>query len=234
MSFHPESLPEYLATVSLAAAGLGTAAHGIVGNLKLVAWVDLAGFERLFPQGRGWPGARGRGLAAMLPALEAAYGPDALALLQGHYRSGRARGELPRLLRQGVRMGVPLLDEAAAVTLITAMGLSEARARALLPWLHRAGTIPPEAPPPGDLARLESIIDARIDGALAMAESQYGAQLRLCASVVALAIAWGVGAALHAAWWHRALVGGLAVPLAPVANDLAAALRQASQALRRR
>lgn len=105
MSFHPESLPEYLATVSLAAAGLGTAAHGIVGNLKLVPWVDLAGFERLFPQGRGWPGARGKGLAPMLPALEAAYGPDALALLQGHYRSGRGRGSCRGCCGRGCAWG---------------------------------------------------------------------------------------------------------------------------------
>lgn len=234
MSFHPDTFPEYLASVVLAAGGLGVAAYGVVDNLKLVPWVDLAGFERLFPQGRGWPGAHGKGLAPLLPALTAAYGPDALALLQGHYRSGRARGELPRLLRQGVRMGMHLLEEDAAVTLITAMGIAEPRGRALLPWLRDGGMIAAIASPPADLPRLESLIDARIDAALAMAEAQYTAQLKLCASGVALAIAVGVGAATGAAWWHRVLVGVAAVPLAPVAKDLASALQHAVQALRRR
>lgn len=233
MRLQPDNLADHLGSLALAVGGLGVAAYGIVDNLKLIPWVDLAGFERLFPQGRAWPTAAPAGLAPLLPALEAAYGPQVMPLLQGHYRTGRARGDLPRLLRQGTRTGLYLLEPEAVVALVTQLGIAADRARALVPWL-REGTMPADEAPPADLPRLESLIDARIDAALALAEGQYAAQLRLCASMVALLIALGVGAALDAPLWLRGLVGVAAVPLAPVAKDLASALQHAVAAFKRR
>ena len=83
------------------------------------------------------------------------------------------------------------------------------------------------------LARLETTIDARIDAALVLAEYQYVAQARVWAMVLALGIALGTGFYLVENMALAFLVGITAVPLAPVAKDLASALQEAVKALRK-
>jgi hypothetical protein len=102
-------LSQYLGTVTLAVGALGTASYGVIDGMKLIPWVDLAGFERLFSSGgaaggRMWPTKTKAGLDPLLPALTAAYGADAMDLLKTQYRAGRTKGDLPRTLRQGVRI----------------------------------------------------------------------------------------------------------------------------------
>ena len=82
------------------------------------------------------------------------------------------------------------------------------------------------------LGRFELAVDARIEAALAMAQSHYGGKLRTLASMISLVIGGGVGLYL-AEPILGLLVGLAAVPLAPIAKDLVSALQAATLALRR-
>ena len=238
--------------VAIAAVGaLGTAAFGIVDGLKLIPWIDLAGFERLFSrrlarEARAWPTTIRANLDPLVPALLLAYGGDVMEVLKAQYRSGRAKGDLPRTLRQGVRIGLGLMAEADIDAMARALGLpvaaAQAVARALVatrtyrpPALAQPPAVP--APPPiaeadrAAMAQLETVIDARIDAALVLAEALYVTQTKLIASAVAIAIALVVCRALGAPWWLGAAFGVAAVPLAPVAKDVATALQEAVKAM---
>ncbi|MEO1766325.1 hypothetical protein [Thiobacter aerophilum] len=247
-----ENLADYLGTTALAVGALGAAAYGVVDGLKLVPWVDLAGFERLFSgraaiPGRAWIGPARGTLDPLLPALVAAYGQDVMQLIKAQYRAGRSGGDLPRTLRQGVRIGFGLLPAQDIAAIAERLGLPAGlatfvadaflRLRELRP--PASGEIPRAGDGPSDeeraaLARLENAIDARIDAALGLAERQYVTQTKLLAMLVALAIAFGVGLHLGAAPVVCFMVGIAAVPLAPVAKDLATALQAAVQAFRGR
>lgn len=253
MAIEPTQLSEYLGTVALAVGGLGVASYGVVDGMKLFPWVDLAGFERLFGSrgtegGRSWPTLQRAGLDPLLPALQAAYGADALALLKAQYRSGRSKGDLPRTLRQGVRIGFGVMPLEEITQAARALGVdvqaAQQAAAALIEARNQrppaAGEPPMEVPAPvsgeqrSALARLETAIDARIDAALVLAEVQYVTQTKVIATLVALAIAFGVGFFLDTRPLVSFMVGIAAVPLAPVAKDLATALQEAVRALKTR
>lgn len=236
----------YLGTASLAAGALGTASYGIVDGMKVVAWFDLAGFERLFASGRRWPISHRATLDSLLPALRAAYGDETIGLLRAQYRAGRGQGELPRTLRQGVRLGFGMLDADAIVGCAVGLGLprpiaemaSEALVLARRQRAPASGEAPVPPPPIGEdsraaLARMETAIDARIDAALALADKEYGTQSKVHATAVALAIAFGVGLYLQQPWWACLIVGLAAVPIAPVAKDIATAISEAVKVFRR-
>lgn len=245
-------LSQYLGTVTLATGGLGAAAYGVVDGLKLIPWVDLAGFERLFggrssPGGRYWLTNQKAGLDSLLPALQAAYGSDAVELLKAQYRSGRSKGDLPRTLRQGVRIGFGIQTQEQITQTATSLGVNEdaaqqAAAALVIARIQRppaAGESTSITPTPvsedarSALARLETTIDARIDAALVLAEVQYVTQTKVTAMIVALAIAFVVGHFLGANPLVSVMIGLAAVPLAPVAKDLATALQEAVQALKK-
>jgi hypothetical protein len=241
-------LAENLGTTALAVGALGTAAYGIVDGLKFCPWIDLAGFERLFSGGgkaggRMWPIKHKATLDPLLPALKAAYGSDAMDLLKSQYRSGRSKGDLPRTLRQGVRIGFSMIEPEKIVSAAIGLGLAKSVA-ALAADTIKLGLEP--SPAAGDdpkpeatvtaeqrsaLARLETAIDARIDANLAMADVEYVTQAKIWAMIVSIGIALWVGWLLHQNWAASLVVGITAVPLAPVAKDLATALQSAVKAL---
>ncbi|HEY7653386.1 MAG TPA: hypothetical protein VIG07_11230 [Methylomirabilota bacterium] len=246
-----DGLATSLGTLALAAGALGTAAFGIVDGLKLIPWIDLAGFERLFSRGstaqggRRWPTTIRANLDPLVPPLTLAYGNDVMELLKAQYRSGRGKGDLPRTLRQGVRIGLGLMPDAGVAAIAKGLGLPTETAdrvgRALVatrsmrpPALGQPETAVQPPPIPDDdraaLARLETAIDARIDAALVLADNLYVIQTKLVASVVAVGIGLGVGKILGAPWLGLA-VGFAAVPLAPVAHDAATALQEAVKAV---
>lgn len=247
-----DNLTDSLGATALAVGALGAAAYGVVDGLKMVPWIDLAGFERLFSRaggmsGRAWLTPCPASLDPLLPALTAAYGQDAMALLKAQYRSGRSSGDLPRTLRQGVRIGFGLLPAGDIAAIAERLGIASGMAAQAADALVRlrglrppaAGERPPAADGPTEdersaLARLENAIDARIDAALQLAERQYVTQTKVLAMFVALAIAFGVGLSLGVSPGVCFLVGVAAVPLAPVAKDLASALQAAVQAFRGR
>jgi len=241
-------LAENLGTTALAIGALGTAAYGIVDGLKFCSWIDLAGFERLFSGGgkaggRMWPIKYKATLDPLLPSLKAAYGADAMDLLKSQYRSGRSKGDLPRTLRQGVRIGFSMIEAEKIVSAAVGLGLAKSMAMLAADTIKHSLEQPPalgEEPKPevtvtaeqrSALARLETAIDARIDADLAMAEVEYVTQAKIWAMIVSIGIALWVGWLLNQSWAASLVVGITAVPLAPVAKDLATALQSAVKAL---
>lgn len=253
MTIDSMQLSEYLGTVALAVGGLGLASYGVVDGLKLFSWIDLAGFERLFgsgrkKNGRKWPLLHHSGLDPLLPALEAAYGTDSLELMKAQYRNGRSKGDLQRTLRQGIRIGFGVMSLQEITEIALAIGMDEQTAnQAAVALIIARDQRPPatgelqfkEVDPVtlgqrSALARFETSIDARIDAALVLAEVQYVTQTKVIASLVALIIAFSVGHFLKADYLVSFIIGISAVPLAPVAKDLATALQEAVRALKLR
>ena len=203
----------------LSAGALGTAAFGIVEASK---WIPAVGEFGL-----------SQGLARLGPlaqTLRVAYGPDYLQLLRGQYRGDQR--ELVRLLRQGMRIGLTRENAAAIATYLGAMNaelFAEAAAAA------QAGReLTPEQR--NIIGRFELAADARVDAAMSVAQAHYTGMARVLASVVSLAIAVGVQQTLvpQPDLVTAILVGIAAVPLAPIAKDLASGLSAASKALRAR
>lgn len=199
----------------LAAGGVGTAAFGIVEGLKWTAVIGEGGFAVLRER-----------LGPLWGPLETAYGSDVEPMLRGLWR-GDAR-ELARVLRQGVRVGITPANAAqVAGALGTVDGPSLAAA------LEAALTDP--AATDGHRAiigRFELAADARIDAAIAAAQARYAASARLAASVVAIALALLASWALGQRDWRAALLIGIAaVPLAPIAKDVASGIQAAARGL---
>jgi hypothetical protein len=247
----PQAIANNWGVAILAVGALGAAAFGIVDGLKLIPWIDLAGFERLFSRrpgrsARAWPTTIRANLDPLVPALVLAYGDDVMEVLKAQYRSGRSKGDLPRTLRQGVRIGFGLMPAGEIEAVARALGLPAATAQAVARALVATRSArppalgqpaPAEGPPPvseadrAAMAQLETAIDARIDAGLVLAEALYVTQTKLVASVVALAIALVVGRFLPAPWWLSVAFGVAAVPLAPVAKDVATAVQEAVKAM---
>lgn len=122
--------PGTLGTAALAIGALGGASQGIVDGLfKSFTWFDSAGFERVFAVegkegGRRWPVMYKTTLDPLLPVLKIAYGKDVMELLRAQYRSGRVSGDLPRTLRQGVRIGFGMMEVQTIVLVATELGVS--------------------------------------------------------------------------------------------------------------
>lgn len=202
----------------LAAGAVGTAASGIVEGLKVHAAIGEAGFAELL-----------RVLGGLRSALVVAYGDGAESVLRGLYRGDA--DTLARVLRQGIRVGLTRHNaEAVAATLggVEASALAEAAEVAL------------SAPQPTDahrtiLGRYELAADARIDAALAAARARYIASARLWAMGAALLLAVGGKVAAGSGDWAATLIIGItAVPLAPIAKDVASGIQAAVRALKAR
>jgi hypothetical protein len=247
-------LVENLGATVLAIGALGTAAFGIVDGFKLIPWIDQAGFEHLFSAGRvggssPWKSKRLQSnLDPLFPALKLAYGDDVMRLLKTQYRAARSKGDLPRTLRQGVRIGFSLMTDKQITEVAVGLGLPAASAKLAGSTVARLSTVRPPAkgeapaaapePAPTDaeraaMARLETAIDARIDAALVLAEVKYVTQTKVLALFVSLAIAGLVGYLLDQNLVTILVVGLTAVPLAPIAKDVATALQSAVTALKK-
>ena len=178
-----------------------------------------------------------------------------MELLRAQYRVGRAGGDLPRTLRQGVRIGFGMMEVPTIALVATELGVSADIATLAAQAIDGARrqrsqteqspsqevTNYPQPPAMTDeqrsaMARLETMIDARIDAALALADTQYVSQTKFLATFVSLVISflvgWGIG--MDGKWVWCWIVGLAAVPLAPVAKDLSTALQEAAKALKAR
>ena len=201
----------------LAVGALGTAAFGIVEGLKRWSVIGDAGFGTIM-----------RILGPILAALRGAYGPDAEALLRAQYRGDSQ--ELGRLVRQGARLGLSAENAeelAASLDVVPGAALRDAAAAVV------AGSdLTPEQR--NVIGRFEIAVDARIEAATTLAQAQYSGTMKIAASIVAIALALLVGWRLCVDLLHALVVGLAAVPLAPIAKDVAAGLRAAAQAMGRR
>ena len=206
----------------LAAGALGTAAFGIVEGLKWIPVVGAAGFASMLRL-LGEP---------LKDALLAAYGVQFERMLRAQYRGDQEN--LAKVVRQGLRIGLtPNNAEAIARTLavVDAAKLKEAAAA-----VDTGAVLTPEQR--NAIARFELAADARVDAALTLAQDHYTRLSKVLAGVVAVIIA--VAVAYYAfeprgsrVWWGL-LIGIVAVPLAPIAKDVAGALKAATEALRAR
>ncbi len=255
--------PTTLGTAALAIGALGGAAQGVVDGLfKAFTWFDSAGFERVFAVegkkgGRRFFWTHKATLDPLLPALTMAYGSEVMEVLRAQYRVGRASGDLPRTLRQGVRIGFGMMEVPAIVQIATELGVSADIATLAAQAIDsarrqrsqaerstsQAESTHHQGPDLSDeqrsaMARLETMIDARIDAALALADTQYVSQTKFLATFVSLAISFAVGGSMgmvrSGEWGWCLLVGLAAVPLTPVAKDLSTAIQEAAKALKAR
>jgi len=222
-----DGIVDQLGTIILAAGGLGVAAYGVVDGAKCIPSIGLIGYRHVRNQ-----------LSPLLGAIRRAYGSDADRLLEAQYRGGRGQGELPRSLRQGYRIGLPALEDSEIRRVADAVGVTQSEAILGAAAKLRTGeTLEPaerEA-----LSRFEVAVDARIEAALALAESDYVTGTKLLAGFLAIVIAVIVGwliqdEILHNWFIKSVLVGLVAVPIAPVAKDLSTAVSEAARALRGR
>jgi hypothetical protein len=245
-----------------AIGALGTAAFGVVESLGKVfaGTYGREGHHGHF--GLPYVGlAKVKTMARPLASsLKCAYGDDYAEIIAEQYRAGRSAGSAPDTIRQGVRLGLPFLGVDAAQKVIAAVwDLSPEMSRALAQALQAlppsgqapAPTPPPTpaspptptpVPPPIDPAvalagRFAAALDARISAAFQIAEEQYEAAAKswsgLAAIVLSIGLTVGLDGAFHLGHVVAAFGAGLvAVPLAPVAKDLATSLQNALTAVK--
>lgn len=219
----------------LATGALGTAAFGIVEGLKPWRPIGEAGFEAIRET-----------LGDATETLRQAHGPSWESVYRGLYRGDQA--ELARLLRQGARVG---LTQANAKTVGAALFGAGAEEIADLERVTRHLYAAAAEQGQGEaqttdaerraLGRFELAIDARIDAALAIARHRYAARARVAAFVVSLTVALLTAAIMGDTaaggwppWLVALLVGVAAVPIAPIAKDVASGIQAAAKALRGR
>jgi hypothetical protein len=207
---------DHIGAIVLAAGALGTAAFGIVEGLKRWKPLGEAGFPVVLEL-----------LNPIFVTLHAAYGPDVDKVLRAQYRGERS--ELTRVIRQGARIGLkPENAEAVA----TSLGIVQAAdLKAATEQIEVGRELSAEHR--NVIGRYELAVDARIDAALCLAIDEYATVAKITASAIALAIALAVGLTVGQPF-QALLVGIAAVPLAPIAKDVATALRSAADALRQR
>ncbi|MDP3174516.1 MAG: hypothetical protein Q8M88_08800 [Phenylobacterium sp.] len=223
----------------IAVGALGTAAFGVIEAFgKALAWrgwgLPYAGYSRI------------RMLAAeYAAALRLTYGEHYGDILIQQYRDGRAKGQAPDTLRQGVRLALPLMEQTEAAALIgRAWGLGDEMSTALAHALaaEQAGAITPdESETAAVLAgRFALAVDARIAAAFSLAEERYQAIARFAAGVAAVGLSLafnyaakgGIDGAAGYPWMIALIIGLAAVPLAPIAKDLSSALSDSLRAWR--
>jgi len=219
----PMDVSDLVALVT-AAGALGGAAFGIVEGLKSTP-IGTIGFKVFKVQ-----------LGVIWTSLSGAYGSSYESLLEAQYQGNH--DDLLRTLRQGVRIGLTAGNAKQNAKelgdgLIDGQKLENAATK-----IHGGQDLTPDEQ--HVLSRYELAVDARIDAAMTLALNKYAESLRIIAMLVALRVALGVG------WLYSltptglddvgetmllaAIVGIAAVPLAPIAKDLATAIQAAAQA----
>jgi hypothetical protein len=216
----PDGVVTNLSTFIAGAGALGTACFGIVEGLK---WTALG--EAGFGQITKYLGPE------LLGALKIAYGPEYEKLLRAQYRQdSQTQAAIAKTLRQGVRVGL---------TSANAAGIAGFLGSVAAPALTAAAaSVAQGANLSGDdraaIGRFEMAVDARIDSALSSAQDAYLGFVRGAATLIALVFAEAVAAILGVSPLIGLVLGIVAVPFAPIANDLVGALQAASKALKAR
>lgn len=221
-----------LVDMILAAGALGTAAYGVVDGFKYSDGFASAGFNRI-QETMG---------ANAYASLGKAYGNGYENLLRAQYLEGRKQGELVRTLRQGVRIG---LTENNAAAMADEIGVIEGEDLKAIAANVRSGEGLSDNQK-NMLSRFELAVDARVGAAVALADKSYKSIMQMRASVAAIGLAMVGAFGLREAGVANMnsgtaetlllalVVGVAAVPLAPIAKDVAKAVQSAAKATRRR
>jgi hypothetical protein len=203
-----------------AAGALGTACFGIVEGLK---WTSLG--EAGFGQITKYLGSQLSG------ALQIAYGPEYEKVLRAQYRQdSQTQATIAKTLRQGVRIGLTSTNASGIAGYLgtvdgpkLAAAASKVTAGSDLSGDDRAA-----------IGRFELAVDARIDSALSSAQDVYLGTVRTAASFLAILIAEGVAEIMNVSLWAGLVLGVVAIPFAPIANDLVGAVQATTKALKAR
>lgn len=215
-----------ITSLILAAGALGASASGIVEILKKsFNKIGEAGFEELEIS-----------LKPFDELLTSAFGAGHNALLRAQYKSDDST-LLPKTLSRGIRAG---LREENAVSAASAIGnavdgeVLKATAKSLVAGNDLSDT------ERRALGIFEISVEARIEAGMAAATSNYVGTIRCYAMLVAIVLA--IAAAIIISYENgrfdalitlkAAIVGVVAVPLAPVYKDVASALTELTKYLR--
>lgn len=213
------AIPE-VSDLILAAGGVGTAAMGIVETMK-ASWLPAIGFNKLDTD-----------LKWADDAYQKAYGSSYSQMLESLFRNGRGTGDLPRVLRQGVRIG---LRPENAEAMAGALSVQPGNLKSVVEKVASGTKLSDEEK--NVLGRFEVSADARIDAALSLAETAYVNGVRGRAFVVAFLLSFAAALTLHLAgetkdvFLGAAIVALVSVPLAPIAKDVAKGFQAAASAI---
>jgi hypothetical protein len=205
-----------------AVGALGTAAFSLVDATKAFrGGVSNIGFRDI--EGAMQPFA-----AALDLALGHARWRE---VIHAHWINGRPSDEQKAIAKSLIRLG--LAGENAEA--IAKPGHVDPVALQLAATKLRDGS-PLDEKDLNVLGRLDASVEAQLDAAFDRADQRYRNSSRALAGVAAVALSWVATLALGWRGWHdftlALVIGLLAVPLAPIAKDLASSLQAAAQAMR--
>jgi hypothetical protein len=209
----------FLVQVIGAIGALGAAAYGLVdaskafrGGVSNVGYADLVTALERFA-------------AALERALAGGAWRD---VVYAHWINGRPRDEQKAIAKSLIRLGI---HPDVAPQLAAAAHVEEAPLRAVAEKLRMGAPLTEQDVQV--LGRLDASVEAYVDAAFDRADQRYRSVARFLAGAIAVVLALVATWALDSTAWARAvLIGLLAVPLAPVAKDLASSLSSAAQAVR--
>lgn len=222
-----QSLPD----VIMAIGGLGTAAFGLVDSTK-VFWggANRIGFGRI---------------RATMIALTPAAAANGLArnkiidTLRANWFNGKDLESQKAIAKSLVKLG---LNESTAPALARATGVDEATLKSVGGKIAAAGQ-PLSAAETDVYSRFDLILTAMLDEVYQDSDQAYTNGTRTLAGFFAVALAFFGGWALHggalaAYWWTKDMgeaifAGLLAIPLAPVAKDIASAISTAVNSMQK-
>jgi len=212
-----------LVSIITAIGALGTAAFGLVDATKAF-WGGVSNF--------GLPGLIGTA-ARFSAALDRALGTtkgkaEWRRVVRSHWINGRPRDEQKAIVKSLIRLG---LDPATAGALAKAGHVEPESLKAAAEKLQKGGVL--TETDLNVLGRLDASVEAQLDAAFDRADQLYRNVSRVFAGVFSIGLAYLAAWALE--WQGGALalvVGLLAVPLAPIAKDLASSLQAAAAAMR--
>lgn len=211
-----------LGELVLAAGAVGTAAMGVTEGFKSIRFKPL-GYHCIESE-----------LAWAQAALKNAYGDNYHSFMTSLYRDGRRKDELKEIICTGMRIG---LDKENAPIMASIVGRNM---EALLTSAAQKTAVGEELEPneKNVLDHFVLVANARVDAAMVLADKAYGNAIRFRAFFVALGISViatlayiNIGKASYNDLIMAILVGITAVPLAPIAKDVANAFQSAAKAI---
>lgn len=213
-----------LIAIITAIGALGAAAFSLVDATKAF-WGGVSNF--------GLPGLN-RIVGRFSAALDLALGKDEKGkaewrrVVRSHWINGRPREEQKAIVKSLIRLG---LAPQTAAALAKAGHVSADALAAVAKKLEQGNTL--TEMDLNVLGRLDASVDAQLDAAFNRADQLYRNVSRAFAALFSIGLTFLATWALGWDRWGLALVVGiLAVPLAPIAKDLASSLQAAAAAMR--
>lgn len=219
--FNLDSLSEQI----LAVGALGTAAFGLVdGSKAFRGGISNVGFRFIDAALTPFASSLDVALGKNVP------GCDWRAVMRSHWINGRAKDEQKAIAVALIQLGLTSdtysevakggnVDAPALKGVVDALASGQPMTEVQLNLL----------------GRLKATVEARIDAAYERADQAYRSWARLAAGIVAILLALLANHLFVDGATEKALVVGLlAVPLAPIAKDVASALSKAVHAIGRR